>query len=63
MGGGWGEGSGTEQSQSEPTPNLERGDGGGREERPERVERGRKKGAEWMWNKLILQPHNKKDEW
>lgn len=24
---------------------------------------GRKKGAEWMWNKLILQPHNKKDEW
>ena len=63
MGGGWGEGSGTEQSQSEPTPNLQRGDGDGREERPERVERGRKKGAEWMWNKLILQPHNKKDEW
>ena len=63
MGGGWGAGSGTERSQSEPTANLQRGEDGGREERPERVERGRKKGAEWMWNKLILQPHNKKDEW
>ena len=24
---------------------------------------GGRRGAEWMWNKLILQPHNKKDEW
>lgn len=59
----WEEGGVRGRGQSEPTANLQRGDGGGREERPERVERGRKKGAEWMWNKLILQPHNKKDEW
>jgi hypothetical protein len=60
MGGGWGAGSGTERSQSEPTANLQRGEGDGREERLDGV--GRRE-AEWLWNKFILQPHNKKDEW
>lgn len=56
----WEEGGVRGRGQSEPTPNLQRGEGDGREERLERV--GRRE-AEWLWNKFILQPHNKKDEW
>ena len=59
----WEEGGvrGREQSKARANPHRTYSEGkvaGGRRGRMESEE-----GGEWMWNKLILQPHNKKDEW
>ena len=63
----WEEGGvrGREQSEARANPHRTYSEGkvpGGRKGR-NGWKGGGRRGAEWMWNKLILQPHNKKDEW
>ena len=59
----WEEGGVRGRGQSEARANLHRTYSEGKVTEGRRGRMGSEEGAEWMWNKLILQPHNKKDEW